>query len=72
MLVRSGGIASHRIDASQISRAIMNPQPWWNCRQPYPEPASMAPSKTPEPLADIGFEGKGGKYLVLPPDFKEA
>ena len=22
------------------------------------------------PLADIGFEGKGGKYLVLPPDFK--
>lgn len=32
----------------------------------------MAPSKTPEPLADIGFEGKGGKYLVLPPDFKEA
>ena len=23
-----------------------------------------------EPLVDIGFEGKGGKYLVLPPDFK--
>jgi hypothetical protein len=22
------------------------------------------------PLTDIGFEGKGGKYLVLPPDFK--
>ena len=22
------------------------------------------------PLVDIGFEGKGGKYLVLPPDFK--
>ena len=22
------------------------------------------------PLADIGFEGKGGKYLVLPPDYK--
>jgi len=25
-----------------------------------------------EPLTDIGFEGKGGKYLVLPPDFKDA
>src|SRR5260370_35472249 len=24
------------------------------------------------PLTDIGFEGKGGKYLVLPPDFKDA
>ena len=23
------------------------------------------------PLVDIGFEGKGGKYLVLPPDFKD-
>lgn len=23
------------------------------------------------PLTDIGFEGKGGKYLVLPPDFKD-
>ena len=23
-----------------------------------------------EPLRDIGFEGKGGKYLVLPPDYK--
>ena len=23
-----------------------------------------------EPLTDIGFEGKGGKYLVLPPDYK--
>jgi len=23
-----------------------------------------------QPLTDIGFEGKGGKYLVLPPDFK--
>ena len=22
------------------------------------------------PLVDIGFEGKGGKYLVLPPDYK--
>ena len=22
------------------------------------------------PLTDVGFEGKGGKYLVLPPDFK--
>ena len=22
------------------------------------------------PLTDIGFEGKGGKYLVLPPDYK--
>ena len=22
------------------------------------------------PLMDIGFEGKGGKYLVLPPDYK--
>src|SRR6266481_10164858 len=22
------------------------------------------------PLIDLGFEGKGGKYLVLPPDFK--
>src|SRR5260221_8919499 len=22
------------------------------------------------PLLDIGFEGKGGKYLVLPPDYK--
>jgi hypothetical protein len=22
------------------------------------------------PLVDMGFEGKGGKYLVLPPDFK--
>lgn len=22
------------------------------------------------PMTDIGFEGKGGKYLVLPPDFK--
>jgi len=22
------------------------------------------------PLTDIGFEGKGGKYIVLPPDFK--
>jgi hypothetical protein len=22
------------------------------------------------PLVDIGFEGKGGRYLVLPPDFK--
>jgi hypothetical protein len=22
------------------------------------------------PLVDIGFEGKGGKYVVLPPDFK--
>jgi len=21
------------------------------------------------PLTDIGFEGKGGKYLVLPPEF---
>jgi hypothetical protein len=24
------------------------------------------------PLVDIGFEGKGGKYLVLPPDYKDA
>jgi hypothetical protein len=24
------------------------------------------------PLTDIGFEGKGGKYLVLPPDYKDA
>jgi hypothetical protein len=24
------------------------------------------------PLTDIGFEGKGGKYLVLPPDYKGA
>lgn len=23
------------------------------------------------PLVDIGFEGKGGKYLVLPPDYKD-
>ncbi len=22
------------------------------------------------PLTDVGFEGKGGKYLVLPPDFR--
>jgi hypothetical protein len=22
------------------------------------------------PLVDIGFEGKGGKYLILPPDYK--
>ena len=22
------------------------------------------------PLIDVGFEGKGGKYLVLPPDYK--
>src|SRR5258707_14789395 len=22
------------------------------------------------PLIDLGFEGKGGKYLVLPPDYK--
>jgi hypothetical protein len=21
------------------------------------------------PLTDVGFEGKGGKYLILPPDF---
>jgi hypothetical protein len=24
------------------------------------------------PMTDIGFEGKGGKYLVLPPDYKGA
>ena len=24
------------------------------------------------PLTDIGLEGKGGKYLVLPPDYKDA
>ena len=24
------------------------------------------------PLTDIGFDGKGGKYLVLPPDYKDA
>jgi len=23
------------------------------------------------PLVDLGFEGKGGKYLVLPPDYKD-
>jgi len=23
------------------------------------------------PLVDIGFEGKGGKYLILPPDYKD-
>ena len=28
------------------------------------------PHRNLAPLVDIGFEGKGGKYLVLPPDYK--
>src|SRR5260370_755671 len=44
---------------------------WWNCHcRPGASFYGTIEDAWYVPLVDIGFEGKGGKYLVLPPDFK--
>ena len=45
---------------------------FWTCQRPSPKPSSSAPSWTWQvPLTDVGVGGKGGKYLILPPDYKD-